>query len=60
MKNMLLASIAAGVLVATVIIAFGNRRKSSGNTISGAAKDAYRTMNKGIGGLERSTVRNLS
>jgi hypothetical protein len=60
MKNMLLASTALGVLVATLIIAFGNRSKSSGNTIKGAAKDAYQTMNKGIGGIERSTVRNLS
>jgi hypothetical protein len=60
MKNMILASTAVGVLVASLIIAFSNRKNKSGNSIKGAAKNAYGMMNEGIGGIERSTARNFS
>ena len=61
MKNMLLAASALGVLIATLIVAFGRQEKSGKKgLIGGAAKDAYHTMNSGIGGLERSSMKNLS
>ena len=61
MKNMLLAASALGVLIATLIVAFGRQEKSGGrHMIGGAAKDAYPTLNTGMGGWERSSLKNLS
>lgn len=52
MKNMLLTAAAVGAVLAAMLI-YVERKNSSRNKIAGAAEDAYDTMNKAIGSVER-------
>jgi hypothetical protein len=52
MKKMLIAATAVGAAVAGMILYFG-KKESNRNQIKNAAKDAYSTMNDGIGKAER-------
>ena len=49
---MLLTATAVGVVIAGLILYFERKNKPQ-NRIKDAAKDAYQTMNKGIGSVER-------
>lgn len=53
MKNMMIAASALGVLIAGIIIA-RSRNKKPVTAIRDAASDAYNTMNRGIGLMERN------
>ncbi|HEX2606228.1 MAG TPA: hypothetical protein VHK91_02570 [Flavisolibacter sp.] len=54
MKNMLLAAAAVGAATAGLILYLRDRDRNKGTRqIKGAAKDAYDTMNAGIGKVER-------
>jgi hypothetical protein len=54
MKQILLTATAVGATIAAIIIY--NRKRSSGSKqVENAAKDAYKTMNYGLGKVERST-----
>lgn len=53
MKNMIIAASALGVLIAGIIIT-RSRSKKPLNTVRDAASDAYNTMNRGIGLMERN------
>ena len=52
MKSMLLTATAVGAAIAGLILYYQRKNKPS-NKVLGAAKDAYQTMNEGIGQLER-------
>lgn len=60
MKNMLLAAVTTGVAVAAIILYLDNRDRSASNQLKVAARNAYKTMNAGIGHVERSTNPSLS
>lgn len=49
---MLLTATAVGAAIAGLILYYQRKNKPS-NKVLGAAKDAYQTMNEGIGQLER-------
>jgi len=56
MKNILIFACIAGIASAIAIYFTTEANKNSdSNRIAGAAEDAYDTMNKGIGSVERST-----
>ena len=52
MKNMLLTATAVAAALAGLILYYQKKNKA-GNRIEDAAKDAYQTMNEGIGRVER-------
>jgi hypothetical protein len=52
MKKIFMAATAVGAATAGVIIYLRNRN-SEQKTIENSAKDAYRTMNNGLGKVER-------
>jgi hypothetical protein len=52
MKSMLLTATAVGAAIAGLILYYQRKNKPS-NRMLGAARDAYSTMNNGIGQLER-------
>jgi hypothetical protein len=52
MKSMLIAAATIGAAIAALIL-YNERQKRPENQIEDAAKDAYRTMNEGIGQIER-------
>ena len=52
MKSMLIAATTVG-LVITGLLLYDQQRSKPKNRIKAAAKDAYKTMNKGIGSVER-------
>lgn len=52
MKKMLITAVALDGAIASLII-YSRRRNSSTGQIKSAAKDAYKTMNAGIGKVER-------
>jgi len=52
MKKMLIAATVVGGAVAGMILYF-RKKESDSNQIKNAAKDAYNTMNDGIGKAER-------
>ena len=52
MKSMLIAAATVGTTIAALILYFERKNRNS-NRVLDAAKDAYRTMNKGIGKVER-------
>jgi hypothetical protein len=59
MKKMLIASVAVGVGVAALLLsAKRNKRKGTGE-IGAAARDAYKTMNAGIGAVERNAMHSM-
>ncbi|HEV7620353.1 MAG TPA: hypothetical protein VGO09_01395 [Flavisolibacter sp.] len=54
MKNILIAAAIVGAATAGAILYLKNRNNNRGSDrIKGAAKDAYNTMNSGIGKVER-------
>jgi hypothetical protein len=58
MKKILIAATAVGAVIAGVILY--NRRRSNGSRqIENSAKDAYNTMNDGIGKIERNTMHSM-
>jgi LPXTG cell wall anchor motif len=52
MKNMLLTAAALGAVIAGLALYYQKKNKPQ-NRIKDAAKDAYQTMNEGIGSIER-------
>lgn len=52
MKNMLVTAAAVGSVLAAFVL-YAERKRRLRNRIEDAAEDAYDTMNKGIGKLER-------
>lgn len=58
MKKILVAATAVGATIAGIILY--NRRRSNGTKpVENAAKDAYNTMNDGIGKVERNTMHSM-
>lgn len=49
---MLIAAATVGAAIAALIL-YSERQRKPENRIEDAAKDAYRTMNEGIGSIER-------
>lgn len=58
MKKILIAATAVGATIAGLIL-YNRRRNSAPNRIEDAAKDAYRTMNDGIGKIERNAMHSM-
>lgn len=58
MKKILIAATAVGATIAGIILYYQKRSSTSGQ-IEDAAKDAYRTMNDGIGKIERLPSRSM-
>lgn len=52
MKNMFIAAVTVGAAIAGLIL-YVERKNRSSNKVLDAASDAYKTMNKGIGSIER-------
>lgn len=52
MKSMLLTATVVGAAITGLILYYQKKNKPA-NRIEDAAKDAYQTMNEGIGGIER-------
>jgi hypothetical protein len=52
MKSMLLAATTVGLAIAGLIL-YNQQRAKPKNRIKDAAKNAYQTMNEGIGSVER-------
>ena len=52
MKNILLTATGVGAIIAGFIL-YAQKKNKPQNKIKDAAKDAYQTMNEGIGSLER-------
>ena len=58
MKKILIAATAVGATIAGIILY--NRKRSNGTKrVEDAAKDAYNTMNDGIGKVERNAVHSM-
>lgn len=59
--KMLLAAAATGAAIAGIILYLDNQnRRQPARQIRGAAREAYDTMNAGIGHVERNTEKLLS
>lgn len=58
MKKILIAATAVGSVVAGIIL-YNRKRNSGTKRIKGAAKDAYKTMNDGLGKIERNTMHSM-
>ncbi len=52
MKKLFIVASAVGVAIAGLVLYY-QRKGGTANSISGAAKDAYQTMNNGLGKVER-------
>ena len=57
MKTILAVAAVAGIAGAIAIYFFSEANRTAGDDISDAASDAYDTMNKHIGSVERATER---
>jgi len=58
MKKIVIAATAVGAAIAGIILY--NRKRTNGNKpVERAAKDAYNTMNDGIGKIEHDTVHSM-
>ena len=55
MKKILIAATAVGATIAGLIL-YSRKRNNGTKQIEGAAKNAYNTMNEGIGKVERGTM----
>ena len=53
MKNILIAATIVGAVAAGLILYTSKKNKGSNDQVKDAAKDAYDTMNAGIGKVER-------
>ncbi len=58
MKKILIAATAVGAAIAGIIL-YNRRRNSGTKPVEDAAKDAYNTMNDGIGKVERHTLHSM-
>jgi len=58
MKKILLAATAVGATIAGIIL-YSRKRNNGTRQIENAAKDAYHTMNDGLGKIERNTVQSM-
>jgi hypothetical protein len=55
MKKILIAATAVGATIAGIIL-YNRRRNNGSKKIGNAARDAYDTMNDGLGKIERNTT----
>jgi hypothetical protein len=55
MKKILIAATAVGATIAGLIL-YSRKRNSEPKQIQDAAKDAYKTMNDGLGKVERGAM----
>jgi hypothetical protein len=58
MKKILIAATAVGAAIAGIIL-YSRKRNNGARQIENAAKDAYDTMNDGIGKVERNTMHTM-
>lgn len=58
MKKILIAATAVGAAIAGIIL-YNRGRNTGSNRVEDAAKDAYDTMNSGIGKVERNTMHSM-
>ena len=58
MKKILIAATAVGATIAGLII-YSRKKNSHPRQIEDAAKDAYQTMNDGIGKIERGAMHSI-
>ena len=58
MKKILLAATAVGATIAGIIL-YSRKRNTGTKQIEDAAKDAYNTMNYGIGKVERNAKHSM-
>lgn len=59
MKKILVAATAVGATIAGIML-YNRRRNSTGSRpIENAAKDAYNTMNNGLGKIERNSIHSM-
>ena len=58
MKKIMLAATAVGATIAGLIL-YNRRRNNGSRPIEDAAKNAYNTMNHGIGKIERNTMHSM-
>lgn len=58
MKKILIAATAVGAAIAGIIL-YNRKRNTGTNRVENAAKDAYDTMNSGIGKIERNTMHSM-
>jgi hypothetical protein len=58
MKKILIAATAVGATIAGIIL-YNRRRNNGTKQVENAAKDAYNTMNDGIGKVERNTMHSM-
>jgi hypothetical protein len=59
MKKILIAATAVGTAIAGIILYNRKKNSSEARQIGHAAKDAYDTMNDGIGKVERNTTHSM-
>lgn len=59
MKKILIAATAVGAAIAGIILYNRNRNSGEVKKVEHAAKDAYDTMNEGIGTIERNTMNSM-
>ena len=59
MKKILIAATAVGAAIAGIILYNGRKRNRGAKQIDNAAKEAYDTMNDGIGKVERNTMHSM-
>jgi hypothetical protein len=55
MKKILIAATAVGAAIAGIIL-YSRKRNEGSKQVEDAAKNAYNTMNDGIGKVERGTM----
>lgn len=58
MKKILIAATAVGSTIAGIIL-YNRKRNNGTKQVENAAKDAYNTMNDGIGKVERNTMHSM-
>lgn len=58
MKKILIAATAVGATIAGLIL-YNRKRNSGSKQIENAAKDAYDTMNNGLGKIERNPMHSM-
>lgn len=59
MKKVLVAAAAVGAAIAGIILYNRKRNNSAPKRIENAAKDAYDTMNEGLGKVERTAMHSM-
>lgn len=58
MKKILIAATAVGATIAGIIL-YSKKRSNAPKQVESAAKDAYNTMNDGIGKIERNAMHSM-